>query len=138
LALKDTKGHHFVVLCGISGVPSPRTLSLEQGSGVDMHTYIAYEWWQGVHSNPFCIVMSWECLVVATGGPSGLEQPQDLSQRTLLERVTAYSAPSDIIAESTLEQSSRLDFEGGLTIMATIQKVDFLQRKSVMLTVEVS
>ncbi|KAK0610796.1 heterokaryon incompatibility protein-domain-containing protein [Immersiella caudata] len=138
LALRGNNNHHFVVLCGISNVPSPRTLSLAQGSGVDMHTYIAYEWWQGVHTNPFCIVMSWESLVAATGGIDGCDGPSDLNQRTLLEGVMAYSAPSDIIAESPLEQVSRLGFEGGLTIMATIQKVDFLQRKSLMLTIEVS
>ncbi|KAK0648406.1 heterokaryon incompatibility protein-domain-containing protein [Cercophora newfieldiana] len=138
LALRDKRNHCVVVLCGISNVPSPKTLSLAQGSGVDIHTYIAYEWWQGPQSTPFCIVMSWESLATATGGLEGRGIVPDLDQRNFLDRVIAYSAPSDIIADSALEDTSRLDLEGGLAIIAKIQTVDFLQRKSVMVSVEIS
>jgi len=137
--LSDNEGY-IVVLCGVSNVPSPASMSLTEGRGVDLRAYLAYRWWQGASSTPFSLVMPWEDLVVATGkvteGPNSIPPP---SQRLLLERVKAYSIASNLVTDLEAPgYGPQLRLSSGATITARIEKVDFLQRKSLRVSIMIS
>jgi hypothetical protein len=128
--------HPFVVLCGISDVPSPRACSITKGSGVDMHAYVSYGWWQDASSTVFCLAMSWEMLAVETGTEPDEPMPE-LNQRTLLELARIYSTTSRVVAgaATALSAVSRLNEPYGRTIIARIEKMDFLDRKAIRVSV---
>ncbi|KAK1752901.1 heterokaryon incompatibility protein-domain-containing protein [Echria macrotheca] len=130
----------FVVLCGLTRVPKPSNLSREDSQGgVDIRTYIAYGWWQETLSSPFCVVMSWESFVAATGrDDTGTETGTNrLDALSLIGRVRSLGPMLNGQTE-ILEEISTVVLDGGFQVEARLERVKFLQRQSMCLAIKIS